>query len=101
MGEYFCYTTVFQAIELFAVMRSAKERKAAEDCLSAMKLLGLNPKRAARYGELFRKHTRHRVLDLLIAGLCLEGGLPLLTERKNDFKGISGLKIVRPIISDI
>lgn len=96
MASHFCYTTVFQAIELFAVMRSERERKAVEDCLSAMKLLGLNPKRSARYGELFRGHPRHRAIDLLVAGLCLESGLPLLTNRSRDFRGIDGLKVVRP-----
>jgi predicted nucleic acid-binding protein len=35
-------------------------------------------------------------MDLLVAGLCLESGLPLLTNRSRDFRGIKGLKIVRP-----
>ena len=40
MGLFFCYTTVFQAIEVFAGMRTAVERRWAEDAMSAMKLLG-------------------------------------------------------------
>ncbi|HTO92766.1 MAG TPA: hypothetical protein VMM80_00300, partial [Bacteroidota bacterium] len=44
MGRFFCYTTVFQAVELFAAMRTPRARRAAEDAMSAMKILGLNPK---------------------------------------------------------
>ena len=94
MGTFFCYTTVFNAVQLFALLRTPHERKAAEDAMSAMKLLGLNPKNAMRYGDLFAAHPRLRPMDLLVAGLCLESGLPLLTDRGKDFRGIRGLTIV-------
>jgi predicted nucleic acid-binding protein len=96
MGLFFCYTTVFQAVELFAGMRTAEERRAAEDTMSAMKLLGLNPKNAPLYGRLFAAHTGRRPMDLLVAGLCIEGRLPLLTGRRKDFEGIAGLTLVSP-----
>ncbi len=94
MRVFFCYTTVFNAIEVFALLRSSHERNAAENAMAAMKLLGLNPKNAKRYGDLFAAHPRLRASDLLVAGLCLESGLPLLTDRGKDFKGIRGLTIV-------
>lgn len=94
MGVFFCYTTVFNAVQVFALLRTPHERKAAEDALSAMKLLGLNPKNSMRYGDLFAAHPRLRATDLLVAGLCLESGLPLLTDRGKDFRGIRGLTIV-------
>jgi predicted nucleic acid-binding protein len=96
MGLFFCYTTVFQAIELFALMRTARERRAAADAMSAMKLLGLNPKNAAHYGRLFAVHPQHRPMDLLVSGLCIESGLPLLTGRRRDFAGIEGLPVITP-----
>ncbi len=96
MGLFFCYTTVFQAVELFAEMRTAEERKGAEDAMSAMKLLGLNPKNAPLYGKLFAAHAGLRPMDLLVAGLCIEGRLPLLTGRRKDFAGIGGLMLVSP-----
>ena len=94
MQVFFCYTTVFNAVQVFALLRTPRERKAAEDAMAAMKLLGLNPKNAKRYGDLFAAHPRLRPTDLLVAGLCLESGLPLLTDRKRDFQGIRGLTIV-------
>jgi predicted nucleic acid-binding protein len=96
MGLFFCYTTVFQAVELFAGMRTAEERRVAEDAMSAMKLLGLNPKNAPLYGRLFAAHAGRRPMDLLVAGLCIEGRLPLLTGRRKDFAGIGGLTLVSP-----
>ncbi|MEW6511763.1 MAG: PIN domain-containing protein [Bacteroidota bacterium] len=96
MGQYFCYTTVFQAVEVFASLRTPRERQSARDAMSAMKILGLNPRNAMRYGGLFAAHPRLRTLDLLTAGLCLESRLPLLTRRGKDFRGIRGLTIVRP-----
>ena len=52
MGRFFCYTTVFQAIELFSLARSENEVRLVEDSMAAMKLLGLNPKNARTYGAL-------------------------------------------------
>jgi predicted nucleic acid-binding protein len=94
MGGFLCYTTVFNAIEVFASCQSPPDRKAAEDAMSAMKLLGLNPKNAMRYGDLFDAHPRLRPVDLLVAGMCVESKLPLLTDRRQDFRGIRGLRIV-------
>jgi predicted nucleic acid-binding protein len=96
MGIFFCYTTVFQAIELFAGMRSEEERHAAEDAMAAMKVLGLNPKNAPHYGSLFARYPGRRPMDVLVAGLCIESRLPLLTGRRRGFAGIRGLRIIAP-----
>jgi predicted nucleic acid-binding protein len=96
MGQSFCYTTVFNAIELFARSRNEHERKLIEDSLSGMKILGLNPKNALRFAGLVRRHRRKRTLDLLVAGLCLESKLPLLTSNAGAFRGITGLHFVSP-----
>jgi predicted nucleic acid-binding protein len=96
MALFFCYTTVFQAIELFAGMRTAEERRAAEDAMSAMKLLGLNPKNAPLYGSLFAAYPGRRPMDLLVSGLCIESRLPLLTGRRKEFAGIRGLRLISP-----
>ena len=94
MGKFFCYTTVFQAIELFSLVKSEREHKAIEDAMAAMKIMGLNPKQARKYGELLASSKRLETLSILIAGLCMESKLPILTDRKQDFKGIRGLVVV-------
>ncbi len=94
MGRMFCYTTVFHAIELFRMAANQEERDAVRDAMEAMKVLGLNPKNAARYGELTRKYPGVSPWNLLIAGLCIESRLPLLTDRERDFRGVRGLVFV-------
>lgn len=103
MRRSLCYTTVFQAIELFSLARTEREVREVENTMAAMKLLGVNPKNARLYGKLLaarRRNSLHegRVSEwsILIAGLCIESRLPLLTERKREFAGIKGLQIISP-----
>lgn len=91
---FFCYTTVFNVIELFSVCKSEKEIEAAESSMHALKILGLNGKSGKSIG-LVRGETRTvRDLDLLSAGLCLESKLPLLTGRPKRYSRIPGLRVV-------
>jgi predicted nucleic acid-binding protein len=94
MGKLFCYTTVFQAIELFSLAESEKECRAIEDSMAAMKIMGLNPKQAQKYGALLTSSKGLDTLNVLIAGLCLESKLPILTDRRQDFKGVRGLVVI-------
>lgn len=94
MGKFFCYTTVFHAIELFSFAKSEREQRVIEDVMASMKVLGLNPKGARTYGELFAGRIRRNTWSVMIAGLCMESRLPLLTDRTSEFKGIRGLVLV-------
>ncbi len=98
INKFFCYATVFQAIELFSLARTKKEMAAIEDSMAAMKLLGLSPKNAKKYGELITSKSKHDRWNLLIAGLCVESRLPLLTAHRRDFAGVKGLQIVAPAL---
>jgi predicted nucleic acid-binding protein len=96
MGRYFCYTTVFNAIELFSLAANAKERDAVERSLSAMKILGLNAKRAKQYGDwCFRGKTLPR-MNFLIACMAIDSKLPILTGLHKEFKGMKGLTLLHP-----
>lgn len=94
MGNYFCYTTVFQAIELFSLAKTEEEMQAVEDAMATMKVLGLNSKNARKYGELRSSKSKISAWNLLTAGLCLECKLPILTDRKSHFAGIAGLIVI-------
>ena len=91
---FFCYTTVFNVIELFSICTSEKEIEAAESSMHALKILGLNGKSGKRIGLARRSVRTVRDLDLLIAGLCLESKLPLLTGRPKRYAGLAGLRVV-------
>ncbi len=91
LQRFFCYTTVFQAIELFSFGRNEREFRAIEDSMASVKVLGLNAKNARLYGNLVSKKTN--VMRALVAGLCREGKLPLLTGRPGEFRGL-GIQVV-------
>lgn len=91
--EYFCYTTVFNAIELFAVSKSLKETQAIEDALSAMKVLGINSKSAKNIATVVSSTSRD--FSSLIAGVCIESKLPILTLNPKRFSRIKNLQVVK------
>jgi predicted nucleic acid-binding protein len=94
MSRHFCYTTVFQAIELFSIARSERELRLVKDAMATVKLLGLNARTARKYGEMISEDRKRNRWNILIAGLCLESKLPLLTNRGKEFAGLRGLRIV-------
>jgi predicted nucleic acid-binding protein len=96
MGKFFCYTTVFNAIELFSLAGNERERSAIERSLSAMKILGLNAKHAKRYGEWLGAGKKLPRMNGLIACMALESKLPILTGTPREFRGITNLSILHP-----
>lgn len=91
--EYFCYTTVFNAIELFAVSRSLKETQAIEDALNAMKVLGINSKSAKNIAAVVSSTKRE--FSALIAGVCIESKLSIITLHPKRFSKIKNLQVVK------
>lgn len=96
MRKFFCYTTVFNAIELFSLAVNKHQVKAIEHTLSAFKILGLNARSAKTYGALFARNLKLPTLNVFIAGLCLESKLSILTGQPGEFYGIEGLVVVLP-----
>ncbi|MBI4535862.1 MAG: hypothetical protein HY708_06255, partial [Ignavibacteriae bacterium] len=94
MSKFFCYTTVFQAVELFSIVRSPDEVRAVEDAMAAMKVMGMNPKNSRKYGEMLGRSKGLEGLHVMIAGLCLDSRLPILTNMRRQFRTIKGLVIV-------
>jgi|SRR6185369_10105579 len=100
MRNYFCYTTVFNAIELFALAETDEEKAAVERVFSSMKLLGLNAKHAPAYAGRLRDASRSsrnaHTINGLIACMSVDSGVPILTSRPFDFEGISGVELIAP-----
>ncbi len=96
MNSFFCYTTVFNAIEAFSIARSEKEIQAVDDAMSSLKVLGLNAKSAKVIGNLFADSgsKRNRDLRVLIAGVCRESKLPILTLNPRRFSGIEHVRVI-------
>jgi predicted nucleic acid-binding protein len=96
LGVFFCYTTVFQAAEVLAGARGSFELRAMQDAMGAVKLLGVNARGAMRYAQLLREHGALDRWTLLVAGLCLESRLPLVSGRGSIYGEIPGLLIIPP-----
>ncbi len=98
MSTYFCYTTVFNAIELFSLCEQPSEHSAVENVMYSMKILGLNGKSAKNVAEILResRKKRNRDLEALVAGVCVESKLPLLTSRPGRYSGIRSLTVMTP-----
>lgn len=96
MSQFFCYTTVFNAAELFSLCRSKQERGVIEDVMYAMKVLGLNGKSAKNIGTHISRSTSTRLVNVesLVAGVCLESRLPLLTGSPKWYHGIRSLRLI-------
>ncbi|MDE3057726.1 MAG: type II toxin-antitoxin system VapC family toxin [Bacteroidota bacterium] len=96
MGSYFCYTTVFNAIELFALAKSGKEIRAVADAMDAMKILGVNSKSAAALGRLLARTRARNIPDstALIAGVCIESKLPIVTLNPKRFFSVKEVKVL-------
>jgi predicted nucleic acid-binding protein len=96
MNAFFCYTTVFNAIEVFSVARSEKEIQAVDDAMSAMKVLGLNAKSAKTIGRVLSSvaSRRRSGLSVLIGGVCIESRLPIVTMNPKRFSRIKQLRVI-------
>ena len=96
LRRFFCYTTVFNAVELFATARTGRQRRAIEHSLRAVKILGVNARSAMKYGSLLARGPALPRMNTLIAGLCLDSSLPILTGRPDEFRGVREIRIIRP-----
>jgi len=94
MKHYFCYTTVFNAIELFAAAESLKETEAVEDAMDSMKILGINPKSAKNIASVVAMSRKK--YSALIAGICIESKLPIVTNHPKRFMATKKLVVLRP-----
>ena len=92
---------MFQVIELLSLAYTDDERRSVEDALSVLKFLGLNGKSAPRIAEYAREVEGREYANALIAGICRESRLPLLTWMKNEFERFPGLVVVDPAVLEL
>jgi predicted nucleic acid-binding protein len=96
LRTWFCYTTVFNAMELFGMARTARERRAVEDVLSAVKILGMNGRNAGKFARIAQAGSDGIDPAALVAGICIEAHLPLVTDRPGEYRRYRTLRTVPP-----
>lgn len=97
-----CYVTAITVYELwFGVTRSRKSI-GEEALLGLMTVLPLNEgtaKRAASlHADLIRCNQDIGVKDVLIAAICMEHALPILTCNERHFSRVPGLTVITPTV---
>jgi tRNA(fMet)-specific endonuclease VapC len=98
--DYSCYVTAITAYELlFGVARAQK--RIGEDALLGLMTVFPFGEAAARqaaklHDALIRRNEDIGVKDVLIAAICLEHDIPLLTANERHFQRVNGLTVVAP-----
>jgi len=96
--ELDCYVTVVTAYELLFGVARARRQIGEDALLGAMYSLALDiaaARRAARlHDELIRRNQDIGIKDVLIAAICLEHELPLLTMNEEHFRRVPALTVV-------
>lgn len=89
--------TAITVFELYAGVRGAKRLKQLETFFERVPVLSLDLLAAAYAGKIYTDLKSEGIAvgnqDILIAGICLAHGLPLLTRNKAHFAPIKGLAV--------
>lgn len=95
-----CFVTAITAYELLFGAARAQRRLSEHDLLGIMVVLPFGYREAQQaaelHAELISRNQDIGVKDVLIAAICLEHDLPLLTTNIRHFERISTLQIISP-----
>lgn len=98
--DYTCHVTAITVYELlFGVARAQKQigEEALLGVMSVAPFQDAAARRAARlHADLISRNEDIGVKDVLIAAICLEHSLPLLTLNERHFSRVSGLQVLTP-----
>jgi tRNA(fMet)-specific endonuclease VapC len=98
--ESACYITSITVYELLFGVARAQKQIGEQELLGVMLILPLDESAARRaanlHNELIRRNQDIGVKDVLIAAVCLEHDLPLLTLNERHFARVAGLTVLSP-----
>ncbi len=99
--ECTCYVTSITVYELLFGVARARKEIGEQALLGVMIVLPLSDAAARRaanlHADLISRNQDIGIKDVLIAAICLEEKLPLLTANDRHFSRISNLKIITPV----
>jgi predicted nucleic acid-binding protein len=89
--------TAITVFELYAGVRGTKRLRQIEALCESVPVFALDILAAAYAGKIYTELRSKGITignqDILIAGICLAGGLPLLTRNKPHFSPVKGLTL--------
>lgn len=97
---YTCYVAAISVYELLFGVARARKHIGEEALLGVMIVAPFDDAAARRaaivHDQLIRANSDIGVKDVLIAAICLEQSLPLLTLNERHFSRVPGLKLLNP-----
>lgn len=95
-----CFTTFINAAELYSLPTNDEEQRMIERALFGLKILGASGRYAKTIGALLSSlETPGNIVDhrtAIIAGMCREGRLPVVTDSRYDvYSRIPGMIVLR------
>ena len=98
--DYACHVTGITVYELLFGVARAQKQIGEESLLAVLQVLPLDDAAARRaailHDQLIRRNEDIGVKDVLIAAICLDHNLPLLTLNERHFSRVSGLQVLKP-----
>lgn len=98
--EWLCFVTAITVYELLFGLARAQKAIGEEDLLDVLDVLPLDRAAARRaailHDALIRRNEDIGIKDVLIAAICLEHSLPLLTLNERHFSRVPGLRVLTP-----
>ncbi|MCC7352336.1 MAG: type II toxin-antitoxin system VapC family toxin [Anaerolineae bacterium] len=95
-----CHVTAITVYELLFGMAFAQKQIGEETLLDVMDIVPFDDAAARRaaslHPELIRRNDDIGVKDVLIAAICLDRSLPLLTLNERHFSRVTGLRVLTP-----
>ncbi len=100
LPQYHCYVTAITVYELlFGVARIQKEI-GEQTLLGMMTVLPLSDQAARQaayhHADLISRNQDIGIKDVLIAAICLEYEIPILTTNERHFSRVAGLNVITP-----
>lgn len=96
-----CFVTSITVYELLFGVSRAKRHIGEEELLGILSTLPLDDAAARRaaviHDSLIRSGSDIGIKDVLIAAICLEQQLPILTLNERHFHRVSGLRVLSPM----
>ncbi|TAH53702.1 MAG: type II toxin-antitoxin system VapC family toxin [Chloroflexota bacterium] len=100
VSDYPCAVTSITVYELLFGMARAQKQIGETALLGVMQILPFDDAAARRaailHDELIRNNQEIGIKDVLIAAICLEHNLPLVTTNMNHFMRVPALRVITP-----
>jgi hypothetical protein len=99
LSEGVCYTTMYNALEIFRLARNEAEREAVKNMLSVVRVLGFNYRYAEQFARTSREVEEVMKTDLtereaLIIGMARVSKLVILTREYYDrYSSLGGVEV--------